>query len=144
MGAKKNKKAERTKKLKHEHCQEPLAIRQRDLLRPLFQQSKEQSVLRRIVLRRSTIPPNGPEREDVEGKHETATKQRRASRRVIRRHRLTSPKDPPSLFSEVRCCLMVMSPSGCDLILRTDGLSSGSTRGSARGKWVSERNVFET
>ncbi|KAG5609615.1 hypothetical protein H5410_020896 [Solanum commersonii] len=39
--------------------------------------SKEQSTLRRIVPRSSTISPNSPEREDVVGKHLTAMRQKK-------------------------------------------------------------------
>ncbi|KAG5611085.1 hypothetical protein H5410_022366, partial [Solanum commersonii] len=54
----------RTKKLKHEHRQDPLAIRRK-------------STLHRIVPRSSTIPPNGLEREDVVGKNSTAIRQKK-------------------------------------------------------------------
>ncbi|WMV58578.1 hypothetical protein MTR67_051963 [Solanum verrucosum] len=51
----------RTKKLKPELCQAQLASRQRDRSHPLFY----------------TIPPNGPEREVAEGKHETPMRQKK-------------------------------------------------------------------
>ncbi|KAG5605859.1 hypothetical protein H5410_027351 [Solanum commersonii] len=38
---------------------------------------KEQSALHRIFSRSITIPPNGPEREDAEGKHKIAIKQKK-------------------------------------------------------------------
>ncbi|KAG5619515.1 hypothetical protein H5410_004733, partial [Solanum commersonii] len=56
------KRLKRMKKLKPELCQAHLASRQRDRFCPLF---------------RSTIPPNGPEREDAEGKHKTVMRQKK-------------------------------------------------------------------
>ncbi|KAG5630960.1 hypothetical protein H5410_002677 [Solanum commersonii] len=40
-------------------------------------QKNEQSTLRPIVPRSSTIPPNGPKREDAKGKHEKAMIQKK-------------------------------------------------------------------
>ena len=97
------------KKLTPKHRQVHLVSRQRDVLYPLFQQEKpwrkwmqnvikKQSVLSWTILWSNSIPSNGAEYEDVEGKHKMMMKQKKGEFWVIWWSWLILANDPLKLL----------------------------------------------